>query len=295
MRYPPTPVHPVVYDYLGAKVTDPYPWLENGSDPAVEQWAQAQTALARTTIEGAVNYSRYARRVAALNRTSTIRFNLVLAGGRAVYLRQTPPQPHAVLVARDGLKAPERVLFDPQSAAIESVFVAPDGAKVAFTTQSGGDEIETLHVVDAATGELLADTLPHAGGETSPSAVGWDAGDGGFVYARWPQPPRRQPHYRRPSIRALAPRARDRRARRTPTTSLAAGSLRRRSTHSNRRATAGRSPRSSRTATASTRRCTCGPPAAVRVLRKSPHPPTGSDRARKPAGTSSATVSPSCR
>jgi prolyl oligopeptidase len=187
LHYPPAPVHPVIDDYFGAKVTDPYRWLENGADPVVQTWAEAQSALARATIEGQAVYPAYAKRVAALSRTSTVRFGLTIAGGRLIYLRQTPPQPHPVLVARDGLKGTERVLFDPQSAAIESVFVAPDGAKVAFTTQAGGDEIETLHVVDAASGEMLSDTLPHAGGETSPSAVGWDAGDGGFVYARWPQ------------------------------------------------------------------------------------------------------------
>jgi prolyl oligopeptidase len=186
LHYPPTPLHAAVDDYFGAKVSDPYRWLENGADPTVQRWADAQTALARTTIEATPSYPVYAKRVAALSRTSTVRFGLTLAGGRAIYLRQTPPQAHPVLVARDGLKAPERVLFDPQSTAIESVFVAPDGAKVAFTTQSGGDENETLHVVDAATGDVLADTLAHAGGGTSPSAVGWDAGDGGFVYARWP-------------------------------------------------------------------------------------------------------------
>ena len=189
LSYPATPVRPVVDRYFGIAVTDPYRWLENGDDPAVGRWAQAQTAVARRFIERRPRYAAYARRVAALSRTSTARFGLVLAGGRAFFLRQTPPQEHAQLVVRDGLDARKRVLFDPHAEAIESVFVAPDSTKVAFTTQSGGAEIETLHVVDATTGALLPDTLPHAGGETSPSALGSDAGDGGFVYARWPQRP----------------------------------------------------------------------------------------------------------
>ncbi|MDQ6826528.1 MAG: prolyl oligopeptidase family serine peptidase, partial [Candidatus Eremiobacteraeota bacterium] len=132
-------------------------------------------------------------RIGTLARTSTTRFDLTIANGRWFYQRLTPPQPQPELIVRDGLAGTERVLYDPVAsagrktpAAIEAVFVAPDGAKVAFTTQEGGAEEETLHVVDVASGKMLTDTLAHAGGGTSPSALAWDPGDGGFLYTRWP-------------------------------------------------------------------------------------------------------------
>lgn len=186
---PATPIRPATDTYFGTTVDDPYRWLEDGKDPAVGRWAQAQTALTRRFIEGRPAYASIARRVATLSRTSTARFRLTIAGGRAIYLRQTPPQPQAQLVARDGLDGAERVLYDPHDAAIESVFVAPDGAKVAFTTHTGGNENETLHVVDAATGTLSADVIEQVGGGTSPSALAWDGDGGGFVVTRWPRRP----------------------------------------------------------------------------------------------------------
>lgn len=188
-----TPQRPVVDTYFGTKVVDPYRWLENGNDPAVKAWAAEQTRRTRQFIASQPAHEWYARRLTQLSKTSTARTQLVIAGGHYVYFRQTPPEPQPTLVARDGLDGRERVLYDPRSAAkgdrapaIESVFVALDGSKVAFTTQEAGAEEETLHVVNVGSGEMLADVIPHAGGGTSPSAVVWDADGKGFLHTRWP-------------------------------------------------------------------------------------------------------------
>lgn len=192
LRYPPTPRHPVVDTYWGTRIVDPYRWLENADDPAVKAWSAAQLRLAERYIASQPSYAFYKKRIAALSAASTSRFYLTIAGGRAIYLRETPPQPQPVLIARDGLKAPERVLFDPNTSgtappSIESIYVSPDGSKVAFTTQPGGSEDETLHVIDAATGEMLSDTIAHIGGGTSPSNLVWDADGKGFLHTQWPQ------------------------------------------------------------------------------------------------------------
>jgi prolyl oligopeptidase len=194
LAYPPTPVHTVVDHYFGTAVSDPYRWLENGSAPAVKAWARRQSMLAISYLRSRPAYPAYAKRVAALSRTSTARFALRIAGGHYIYLRHTPPQPQPALVVRDGLHGAERVLFDPQRVAgagappaIESIYASFDGSKVAFTTQQGGREEETLHVVDTATGTLLPDVIPHAGGGFAPVALVWDADGSGFLHTRWPQ------------------------------------------------------------------------------------------------------------
>jgi prolyl oligopeptidase len=193
--YPPTPVHPVVDHYFGHAVVDPYRWLENPKDPAVIAWAAKQSALTVSYLQAQPSYAVYAKRVAVLERTSTVRFGLQIAGGHDLYLRQTPPQAQAQLVVRDGIRGAERVLFDPQTAAIaggaapaiESVYLSFDGSKVAFTTQQGGAEAETLHVVDTATGTMLPDTIEHAGGGVSPVALVWDGDGNGFLHTQWPR------------------------------------------------------------------------------------------------------------
>jgi prolyl oligopeptidase len=190
ITYPPTKTVPVSDTYYGTVVADPYRWLENGKDPAVKAWAAAQSKLALGALRATPAYATYRARIRQLSRTSTVRYGLTIAGGRLFYGKYTPPQQQPTLVVRDGLGGAERTLFDPKTAhvaagepepAIETVSVAPDGSKVAFTTQSGGSEAETLHVVDAATGTILPDTLPHVGGGESPVAIAWDGDGKGFL------------------------------------------------------------------------------------------------------------------
>ena len=179
--------------YFGTAVSDPYRWLENPTDPRTRAWASAETEVARRYIHGLRGYAALRARIEALAHGAPARTGLQIAGRHWVYLRRTPPAPQPVLVVRDGESAPERVLFDPAATAagappaIESVFLSPDGARVAFTTQEGGSEQETLHVLDVASGTMLADTLPHVGGGTTPTALAWDTGGKGFTHTALPR------------------------------------------------------------------------------------------------------------
>jgi prolyl oligopeptidase len=193
LAYPPAPPRPVTDTYFGSPVADPYRWLEDPNDSQTRAWAAAETDLAQRFIHGQPAYAAIRARVEALAQGSPSRSSLAIAGGRWVYLRRTPPAPQAVLVERDGEAAPERVLFDPAASAvgappaIGSVYLSPDGSKVAFTTQQGGTEDETLHVVDVASGAMLGDTLPHVGGGTTPVALAWDGDSKGFTRTALPR------------------------------------------------------------------------------------------------------------
>ena len=195
LSYPPAPVHPVTDTYFGTTVEDPYRWLEDPASAETRGWAAAESDLARRYIHGRPAYAAIRARVATLAEGSPTRTALQVAGRHWVYLRRTPPAPQAVLIARDGAGGAERVLFDPTASAtgsapaIESLFLAPDGRNVAFTTQQGGSEEETLHVVDVASGSMLADTLPHVGGGTTPVALAWDADGNGFTHTALPRNP----------------------------------------------------------------------------------------------------------
>jgi prolyl oligopeptidase len=194
LPYPSSPAGSVTDSYFGTTVADPYRWLEDGNDPNVKAWAATQTKVATDFLTSQPTYAAYHQRIAELSKTSTRRFGLTIRGGTYVYLRQTPPQAQPQLVARTGIGGAERVLFDPAKAgspapAIETVAVSPDGTKVAFTTQLGGSENETIHVVDTIARRLLPDTIAHAGGGTSPVAIAWDGDSRGFLHTAWPRNP----------------------------------------------------------------------------------------------------------
>jgi prolyl oligopeptidase len=192
--YPPAPSQPATDTYFGTQIVDPYRSLEDPNDPRTRAWAAAETVLAQNYIHGLPAYAQIRARVEELARSSPSRSNLEIAGGRWVYLRRTPPAPQAALVVRNGGEAgTERVLYDPAASAvgappaIGSVWLSPDGSRVAFTTQQGGSEDETLHVVDVASGTMLGDTLPHVGGGTTPVALAWEADAKGFVHTALPR------------------------------------------------------------------------------------------------------------
>ncbi len=41
---PVAPVRPVVDDYYGTKITDPYRWMENTKEPEFQNWAKGQAS-----------------------------------------------------------------------------------------------------------------------------------------------------------------------------------------------------------------------------------------------------------
>jgi prolyl oligopeptidase len=196
LHYPETKVVPVTDTYFGTQVTDRFRWLENPDDPSVKAWAAAQTKVALDFIHGVSGFAALEKRIDALSQTPPYRGGLIIRGGHLFYGRETPPEAQVELMVMDHMGAPERVLFDPVKAkvkgvtpAIGTVEISNDGRMVAFTSELGGSEDETLHVIDVASGKMLADTLPHVGGGESPVAVVWDADDKGFDHTLWPKNP----------------------------------------------------------------------------------------------------------
>jgi len=189
---PATAQHDVVDTYHGTQVHDPYRWLEDGAAPAVRQWIEAQNAYTDAVMSGFTDAPAIISRVGELALTSTQRHDPKLAGAVLFYMRQTPPQPQAVLVAEGWPAGTAKVLVDTNAAggriAIDDYWPAPDGQRVAYGTSEGGDEHTTIHFVDVADGKVAADALPYAGGGTTPPALAWDGDGEGVTYARLPLP-----------------------------------------------------------------------------------------------------------
>ncbi|MGH8113426.1 MAG: prolyl oligopeptidase family serine peptidase [Rhodanobacteraceae bacterium] len=189
---PLTPKHDITETYFGTVVHDPYRWLEEADAPAVKLWIAAQNAYTEKIMDGFPEAKAIAKRVGELALTSTQQFSPEIVRDTLFYLRQTPPQPQAVLVAQAWPRGKSSVLVDPNtargSAAITGYWPSPDGRYVAYGTAEGGNEETTIHFVDVATGKTLPDALPHAGGGTTPQALVWDADGKGVTYVRLPLP-----------------------------------------------------------------------------------------------------------
>jgi prolyl oligopeptidase len=194
---PTTPKRMVSETLAGQPVNDPYRWLENPDAADVRQWIDAQNAYTEATIGAMPLGKALSARVRELAITSTTRSSPTLAGGTLFYFENTPPQPQPVLVAKAWPDGPTRTLVDLNQGdggtAITAYWPSPSGKYLAYGTAEGGSELTTIHILDTATGKPLADTLPLAGGGTTPQALSWDADEKGVTYARFEAPAKGQP------------------------------------------------------------------------------------------------------
>ncbi len=194
---PVTPQRPVVDRYGTVEVTDPYRWLEDGSDPAVQAWSDSQNAVARAFLDSLPMRAAVLRQVESLTeKPSPAWFDLRREGALYFAMKYDPPKQQPLLVTMRSLAAPtgEKVLVDPNaidpSGSTTIDFYAPtrDGAKVAVSLSQGGTESGTVHVWDVRAGRELEDQVPRVNGGTAGGSVAWNADGSGFWHTRYPAP-----------------------------------------------------------------------------------------------------------
>ena len=177
--------------YHGIKVPDPYAWLEEGSDPKVKAWIEAQNSYAEKELSGFAGREALAKRISELSLTPATRFSPRVVEQTLFFMKETPPSPQPVLMVADWPNGKEKVLVntnaDEHPAAITEFWPSPSGKYVAYGTAVGGSELTTIFFVETATGKKLKDVLVDAAGGTTPPALAWDADEQGVTYVRLPK------------------------------------------------------------------------------------------------------------
>ena len=188
---PPLPVQMVKDVHWGVEVQDPYRFLEDVKNPQVQQWMRGQADATDAIL------SRIPERQALLDRMKVIENGaggnvssiVQTAGGRLFYLRRDPGENQFKLVWRDSAAeaGKDTVVFDPQTAstpgqprAVMDFEPSPDGMKLAYAVQVGGQEIGLLHVMDVASGRALIEPIDRI----RYSGVNWLEDGSGFFYSR---------------------------------------------------------------------------------------------------------------
>jgi prolyl oligopeptidase len=167
---PKTPIREVTEDYFGTKVTDPYRWLEKTDDPEVVTWMKAQNDFTRTLLGRIPGRDQLLERIKSLDNASAVVSGLQVWGGHYFYYKTEPGSDNRKLYVRDNLRAPERLLVDPEKLttaegkhySIDYFQPSIDGEYVAYGISPGGSEESVLHVLEAGTGRVLPDTIDRA-------------------------------------------------------------------------------------------------------------------------------------
>ena len=223
--YPATRTVPVVDDYHGTRIADPYRWLEDLASPEVRRWASAQTALAERHLQNELR-GRLLTRMMKLGEPwdQLAEISPTRVGGFEFRLAPAPGNGrHLLTMRRVGAGGEPRVLIDPKTfgdaRSITRFQVSPDARYVAYALSSGGSEWVETRIRRVADGQDLPETVD---GLLWTSAL-WTLDGRGFFYVHHERPrPGEQVALRDPSVRyhvAGTPQASDRVIFRTPNNS----------------------------------------------------------------------------
>jgi prolyl oligopeptidase len=189
-QYPETRRDDTAETLFGETIADPYRWLENDvrNDAEVAAWVEAENAVTDAYLAKLPAREWFKRRIGELYDYE--RFSVpVKRGNRYFYTRNSGLQNQSPLYVREGLDGEQRLLIDPNAWAADAATAlsdwraSPDGSKVLYSVQDGGTDWRIVRVLDAGTGEQLADEIRWA----KFTDLAW-VGEEGFLYSRFPEP-----------------------------------------------------------------------------------------------------------
>ncbi len=192
---PPTAVKTVIDSYQGTPVSDPYRWLEDASDPAVQRWSDAQNLRTRRYLDALPSRPAIKDELSRLIfATSPSYYGLKRSGSALFAMYNQPPKQQPMLAVMDLSADPAsaRVVLDPNAmnakgtTAIDWFVPSPDGKLVAVSLSEGGSEDGTLHVFEVGAGKEIDAPIPHVQYPTAGGSLAWRGDSQGFWYTRFP-------------------------------------------------------------------------------------------------------------
>jgi prolyl oligopeptidase len=188
LAYPAARRDDVFDDYHSVRVADPYRWLEDDHSAETTAWTDAQNALTRSRLDGALRDALAARLTELYNYQ---RVGVPVArNGRYFFARNTGLQNQPVLVVQDGLEAEPRVLIDPNALSADGTValtvtqVNDTATLIAYGLSQRGSDRQRIAVRDVSTGRDLEDRLEWVKFAT----IAWTPEGDGFYYTRFPEP-----------------------------------------------------------------------------------------------------------
>jgi prolyl oligopeptidase len=189
LTYPPTTRGPIVEDYFGTTVADPYRWLEDLDSPATGTWVAAEAKLTEEYLASNPARRRIRARVAALYDFEKIGTPFH-EGGRYFYTRNTGLQNQSVLLTATDLSGPPAVALDPNALSADGRLAAVgyvasrDGRLLAYGVSVSGSDWTEWHIHDLSTGKDLPDVIRY----TKYYEPAFSHDGAGLYYSAFPPP-----------------------------------------------------------------------------------------------------------
>jgi len=187
---PAAPVRPVVDDYFGTEIADPYRYMEDLEDPEVREWMKAQADYTEHVLSLIPGRDEMFNRMLELDASVPAKVGRVqrLANGKVFYRKRLQDEEVSKLYMRDGFDGEEVLLVDTEEFEKETgvphalSYSTPsrDGRYVAYGLSPGGSEDASLYVMDTETGENIGEPITRA----QFGAITWMPDGKSFIYNR---------------------------------------------------------------------------------------------------------------
>ncbi len=183
-------VKPVTDTYFGVKISDPYRYMENLSDTAVQKWFRLQADYARNVLKSIPGRQQLIDKMVEFDkRKSALVTSLVIDDNdRYFYLKRTPGDQTGKLFCRDSFEGNEKLLFDPETYSkdpaikyvISSFSPSLDGKKIALEVSPNGSESSTMLIMDVDNVTLYTEKIDRCWN----SGTSWLPGNNEFLFNR---------------------------------------------------------------------------------------------------------------
>jgi prolyl oligopeptidase len=187
IEYPETKKGETVDVYFGAKVDDPYRWLEDDRSAETAAWVEAQNKVTYGYLEQIPFRNELKSRLEKLWNYEKIGAPFI-EGDFTYYYKNDGLQNQSVLYRKDNV-GKATVFLDPNTfskdgtTSLGGVDFSRDGSKVAYAISEGGSDWRKVILMDALTNKVMEDTII----DVKFSGLSW-RGNEGFYYSSYDKP-----------------------------------------------------------------------------------------------------------
>jgi prolyl oligopeptidase len=189
MAYPPARRSDQADVLHGARVEDPYRWLEDADSAETRSWVTAENALTEQYLSQIPARERIKRRLTELWNFERYA-GFFKESNRYFLLRNDGLQNQNVLYTLPSLHGKEHALLDPNelskdgTVALSGYYVSKDGKQLAYSISRSGSDWLEWRVRSIETGRDLPDLLRWS----KFSGAAWSTDNKGFYYQRFAEP-----------------------------------------------------------------------------------------------------------
>jgi len=187
MNYPVSKKDNTADTYFGAKVEDPYRWLENDQAGDTKEWVTAQNKITHDYLSAIPYRDKIKQRLEKL--WNYEKYSAPFKEGEYIYFYKNDGlQNQAVLYRQKEGKEPE-IFLDPNkfskdgTTSLADIEFTKDGSLAAYQLSEGGSDWRKVIVLNTADKSIVGDTLT----DVKFSGLAWKGNDG-FYYSSYDKP-----------------------------------------------------------------------------------------------------------